>query len=202
MAKFAKFSQDEVDKIRSKFNNKKNILFVGRLAEVKNFPLLISSFSRVKDEYPNVNLLIIGDGPEKRQIEKLVNDFKLTSSVFLLGPIKSGQLPNYYRASDLLVLSSFSEGMPKVLVEGGTCGLPMVSTKVSGAEEIIRDSWNGFLVLVNDKEKLAERMSRLLKDELLRIKMGENSKKIVENNFRDTTPKLIKFWQDIINNKL
>ncbi len=200
--KFKIFNQEIVDDIRNEHGNKKNILFVGRLVKVKNLGLLISSFSLVKEKYKNVNLLVLGQGPEKGEVKKLIKKLKLTDSIFLLGTMNHKQLSNYYRAVDILVLTSFSEGMPNVLIEGGFCGLPLISTRVSGAEEIIKDGYNGFLFPVGDKNILVEKLLILLKDEPLRQKMGIRSKEVIKNNFGDTTPKLIKFWQDIINNNL
>ena len=123
-------------------------------------------------------------------------------SAFLLGGLPRDQLAHYYHAADILVLTSFSEGMPKVLIEGGASGLPLVSPRVSGAVEIIQDGHNGHLFPQGKKDVLTRKLLALLENEELRKKMGARSKVLIQNNFGDTTPQLLRFWQDILDNKI
>jgi glycosyltransferase involved in cell wall biosynthesis len=151
------------------------ILAVGRLTKAKDYPTMLRAFSLVLKEIP-ANLLVIGDGKERKKIEQLIYDLDILDNVKLLGTQKNPF--KYMNKSDVFVLSSSVEGFPNVLVEAMACGTPVVSTNCqSGPNEIIQNGENGFLVPVGDEKKLAEAIIKLLKDKELRKKFSERGKK-------------------------
>lgn len=92
-----------------------------------------------------------------------------------------------YTESHIAVLPSFyREGIPKTLLEAASCGRPIVTTNVAGCKDVVVDGMNGFIVPPKSPEALAAALSKLMLDEKLRIKMGENSRKLIENAFSDT----------------
>jgi len=126
--------------------NKRFILSVGALIPLKGHDLTIKAVSQVLRSHPELQLYIIGSGPEKHKLESLIFSLNLQNSVFLLGQIPNNDLVFWYNAADLFCLSSQKEGWPNVLTEALSCGTPVVATKVFGAPEIVQSPAMGLLV--------------------------------------------------------
>ena len=110
------------------------IISAGTLESRKGFYELIKAFSLL--EYSDLNLLIMGDGPEKESLQKLVLDLNLTKRVFLLGFVDNPY--QYFKNSDIFVLASHVEGLPNVIIEALACGCAVISTDcISGPREIL-----------------------------------------------------------------
>jgi len=92
-------------------------------------------------------------------------------------------MPEVYRQADIACLPSYREGLPKMLIEAGACGLPCVTTDFAGCREVVRNEENGLLVRPRDVESLVAALRRLLLDDSLRKKMGKRSREIVEEQF-------------------
>ncbi|MCO8246696.1 glycosyltransferase family 4 protein [Haladaptatus sp. AB643] len=121
---------------RTHADERVNLLFVGRLAPVKNIPLLLRSVKRLRDETgTDYDLTIVGDGEERERYETLAKELELSDAVRFEG--FRSNVREYYRDADVLVLTSVSEGFPTVLMEAQACGLPVVTTDVGGAREIV-----------------------------------------------------------------
>jgi glycosyltransferase involved in cell wall biosynthesis len=89
-----------------------------------------------------------------------------------------------FAASHAVALPSYGEGLPKVLLEGAACARPLITTRVRGCQEIVRDGENGFLVPPRDAEALADAMSTILQNKALRQSMGARGREIVTKEFR------------------
>ena len=143
------------------------ILSVGRLDEQKNPLGLLSSYAAIAQTHPQAHLLFVGHGPEESPLRAAIAESRLESRVHLAG--RQADVPGIMRASDLFVLASKWEGMPNVLLEAGAAGIPIVSTRVEGAEEIISSGEissgeSGVLVGINQQEELAHAISDCLSD--------------------------------------
>lgn len=122
---------------------------VGRLSPEKGYNRLIRIFCQLKKEGYSFSLWIIGDGPEKSKLERLISDNKLTDSIHLLGAQRN---PHAYTAkTDVFICSSFSEGYSTSCTEALMLGIPIITTKVGGAQEIISDSECGILTEIDDE---------------------------------------------------
>ena len=144
---------------------------MGRLAPQKGFDLLIDAFSRVAGRHPQWSLQILGEGPDRPALERLIDVKGLAGRVVLAGwePDPSAVL----QQGDLFVLSSRFEGFPNALLEAMACGLPSVSFNCqSGPAEIIRDQIDGILVPPEDVPGLADAIDRALTDEALRRRLA------------------------------
>ncbi len=144
-------------------NNNPKIISVGRLYFLKGHKYLLKAFKFVRENGINANLIILGDGIEKANLENLARKLGIEKYVIFAGfkenPYK------YMKNSDVFVLPSLSEAFPCVLIEAMVCGVPVVATRCpSGPEEIITDGINGLLVSVKDEKALADAMINLLKD--------------------------------------
>lgn len=154
-----------------------NIIAVGRLCPEKGFDLLITAFSKCQVAYPDWSLLIIGEGPERKNLEQQIQDLGLTARVKLMGQIAAPQ--TYYASSKIYVLSSRVEGFPNVLLEAMAHELAVISFDcTSGPADIISNKINGLLVPAQDEQQLLEAMQLLLQDEQLRTKLSKQAIKV------------------------
>lgn len=159
---------------------KKKIVTVGRLVEAKNHKLLINAFNNVVKIYPDYELIIYGEGKERKSLEKLINDLDLVNKVFLLGETKD--VFNEIKDCELFVLSSNHEGFPNVLIEAMCLGLAVISTDcpIGGPRTIIKSEINGILTPIMDETKLTENILLCLENKDLRDFMSKNALKVKE----------------------
>lgn len=143
------------------------VLGVGRLEWQKDFRTLIQAFAIARKKHP-ARLVIIGDGPEKKELNDLINQLNLSEHIQLFGFTKN-PFP-YFKLSDVFVLSSRYEGMPLVLAEALALGLAVVSTDCpSGPREILKGGQLGKLVPVGDEKRLSEAIVQLLESPHQRV---------------------------------
>jgi GalNAc-alpha-(1->4)-GalNAc-alpha-(1->3)-diNAcBac-PP-undecaprenol alpha-1,4-N-acetyl-D-galactosaminyltransferase len=155
------------------------IVAMGRLARQKGFDLLIEAFSRIANRHPQWSVKILGEGPARASLKRLIAEKGVSGRVVLAGwepdPV------SVLKQSDLFVLSSRFEGFPNALLEAMACGLPSISFDCpSGPAEIIRDTIDGLLVPAEDVEALASTMDRVLGDESLRQQLSAEAILIVD----------------------
>jgi len=172
-------------KIRKELNieeNKKILISVGRLHEAKGCPYLIKAMKILKEKYPHILLIVLGEGPEGKKIEEQIKELKLEKNILLLG--QKENISEYLNASDVFVMPSLWEGLPIALLEAMACGLPVVATRVGGVPEVVEDGKSSFLVELKNPRGLAEKIIKTLEmSEEERKKMGEHGRKIVEKKF-------------------
>ena len=152
-------------------------VFVGRFSPQKGLYDLLEAWVMVHQEFPNATLRLVGDGALRAGLEALVRaELALRDSVVFTGA--SHHVEEHYAAADCYVCSSHSEGLSNTMLEAMATGLPIVSTRVSGAEDLVEDGKNGFLVPICDPRALAGGISEIFRDrERARI-MGGNSRAI------------------------
>lgn len=143
---------------------------VGRFSKDKNHRLLINAFSKVHKAYPSTFLYLLGDGVLKPQIEAQISELGLSDCVFSPGVMQN--VEDYFKESDIFVLSSDYEGFGLVLIEAMSAGLPVVATKSGGPQDIITDGVEGYLTEVGNEAMLAERMVSLIESASTRTDMS------------------------------
>jgi glycosyltransferase involved in cell wall biosynthesis len=146
---------------------------VSRLAEGKGFDVLLDAAERFKEE--DVSILIAGDGPLQSDLEKEIHDRDLDDAVHLLG--YRTDIPNVMMESDILVLPSFREGTPLVIIEAMAAGLPVIATNIAGIPELIDDTKTGYLIEPGDPDTLASRVDELAQDSNQRELFGHAGQK-------------------------
>lgn len=165
----------------------------GRLMPQKNQKMLIDAFGEILKTHPDYRLVIYGEGPERNHLESLVREKEIQDSVFLPGSISN--LHEQMKCAKLFVLTSDYEGMPNALIEAMCLGLPVISTKVSGATDLILDHENGILVEVGNQEKLQDAMLELIENPELAAHLAN---KAVELNETLELSKIMNQWIDFI----
>lgn len=152
------------------------IVCVGRLMPQKNQSVLLKAFALIQAQFPTYKLVFYGDGPQRSSLEQEAIQLSVAERVVFAGNVKDV----FDKISDakLFVLSSNYEGMPNALIEAMCLGLPVISTDVSGAEELITNGKSGFIVPRNSPEKLAEAMCKVLSDEALQKQFAYQAKKL------------------------
>ena len=157
----------------------KRVIAVGRLDYQKSFDRLIQVWGKVHQQMPDWRLDIFGQGEWQELLQGMIDERGLQETVKLNGPTKN--IGQEYSESSMIVMSSHYEGFPMVMIEAMACGLPAVSFDFKcGPRDIIKEGENGLVVTDGDIDGLAEAMITLMRDDELRIKMGENAKRVVE----------------------
>lgn len=152
---------------------------VGMLKEQKGHCYLIDAISKVIPRFANIQILIIGDGELRPQLESQVVGLKLCNNIHFLG--LRDDVPNLLAISDFFVLPSLWEGLPMALVEAMACSLPIVATEVSGSQDVIVHGKNGLLVQPGNSLDLARAILCLLSNPSEAASMGEAAKQHVES---------------------
>ena len=149
------------------------VVAAGRLAAVKNYPLLIDAFAILRQRVP-ASLFILGEGDQESTVRARIIERGLAGSVHLCG-----FRPNpwsYIARADVFALTSRYEGFGNVLVEAMACGVPVVATSSAGSQEIVESGANGLIVERHEPEAFAEALRLVLDDELLRRRMAERAR--------------------------
>ncbi len=152
----------------------RRIISVGRLYPQKNHKMLIEAFGKIAQEYSDYSLTIFGEGPLRKELEDLVVRLKLTDRVFLPG--RTENILTELNRSMLFCLSSDYEGMSNALIEAICLGLPIVTTKVSGVEELIQDGENGRVTNIKDVDAFSNAIKEVLSDIKLRSSFSKKNK--------------------------
>lgn len=173
----------------------KQIIAVGRLSKIKGFDLLIQAVAAIKTP---CQLVIAGDGPEKENLENLAKMLGIEKKVIFTGRLEKQQLIHFYQESSIFCMSSYNEGMSNAMLEAIACGLPVVTTQVGGAAELVKG--NGVIVPCGDSFAIQEALETLLDNpermaqcqkQSLQI-ASEFSWDIVTNSFIDLLNKSLK----------
>src|SRR5258708_23200104 len=154
---------------------------VSKLRYEKGIDVLLQAWCLVHQQAPQAQLIIVGDGGLRSQLERLAKSLGIANSVEFTG-LQSDIPPQLHRGS-LAVLPSRWEGMPNALLEAMACGLPCVATRVSGSEDIIQHGVNGLLVESEDYRDMSLALLTLLRDPLLAQKYGQAARKTIERHY-------------------
>ena len=168
----------------------KRVIAVGRLDFQKKFDRLIDIWALVTKECPDWKLDIFGQGPDKETLLKQIQLLDLDSIITIHPPTK--QIGIEYQKSSVFVMTSTYEGLPMTLLEAISYGLPCVSyTFPCGPRDIIENGRNGYIIEEGDKEKFAQKLVELMKNDALRCEYGKNAK---ESSKKYNLDKIMEQW--------
>jgi sugar transferase (PEP-CTERM/EpsH1 system associated) len=164
-----------------KGSNETRFVAVGRLAQVKNFPLMIRAFAAARSPALPMHLKIVGDGPERAVLEDLVQSLSLTEHVEFLG--FRSDVEALLQDTDALLLSSSSEGIPMSILEAMSCARAVVSTDVGGVATLVEHGVTGLLAPSGDVEAFARALTAIASDRAAACEMGRAGRARVQQNF-------------------
>ena len=157
----------------------RRVIAVGRYTHQKGFERLIEAWRLLSGRVPGWRLDIIGDGEERAALQGLVDKYNLGGSVSLVPP--TNDMPAVYNGASLVAMSSRYEGLPMILVEAQAYGLPIVSFDCKcGPADVVEDGITGYLVPEGDIEALAQRLEAVMRDDVLRKRMGAAAREASE----------------------
>jgi len=157
------------------------VIGVGRLSPEKGFDQLVKAAGLVAEKSHSAGFVLIGDGPDRAMLEALVRSLGLRSRVAFAG--FRTDIDRLIAGADVLAQSSYTEGLPNVLLEAGAASVPVVATDVGGSREVVRDGETGYLVPSGDPDALAVRLLELIESSAQRTDMGARARKLVTFEF-------------------
>jgi len=157
------------------------ILCVSQLLQRKGIEILIEAMQEVHEVHRDVKLLIVGEGERKDELLKMCHQRGLEEVITLKGRASEDELEEAYGACDLLVLPSFAEGVPTVILEAMARGKPVVATDIPGVREYFRDT--AILIPPGEPHALGEAIVRVMDDKQLRRRLSLEGRELVERRF-------------------
>lgn len=172
--------------------------YIGRMNFEKGFENFLDSLPGVLTSDKNLKIVFVGDGPLKPLIPQKISKEQLENHVKIENWIPHENLPNVYNNLKLLIMPSYTEGLPNVLLEAMACGTPVLATPVGAIPDIIKDGETGYIMENNSPECIVKHINRALTDPRLE-KIALNAKITIEREF--TFEITVKRWKRILDNK-
>jgi glycosyltransferase involved in cell wall biosynthesis len=182
--KFSRDYPDEIANVKKELNftdDEKIIGFVGALAPQKGLVYLIEAVEKLRDAYPKIKCLLIGEGEQEAFLKEMIRQKQLQNQFIFLG--QRYDIPVLLKIIDVFVLPSLWEGLPQVVLEAMAAGCPVVATNVCGTPEIIENGTNGLLVPPENARFLAEAITKILNDQTFRQKLIQNAHRTIDAKF-------------------
>lgn len=159
------------------------LIFVGNLLLQKGVMELLNAFYYAKRRLEKLFLIIVGEGPANSIMKNRVKELKIEKDVYFAGSQPNKEINNWLSASDILVLPSWSEGHPIIILEAMSCSRAVIATNVGGISETIVNGKNGILIEKGDEKALIDAMIILSENDLKRNIIGQEARKTIENWF-------------------
>ena len=179
-------------------HRQKVVLFLGRFSKEKGVLRLIDIWKKVQEEakFREWNLVFVGDGVQKEQIEDKIKALHLSTSIIIKPFIK--EVEKEYLSASIYAMTSHKEGFGMVLIESASYALPSVAFDItSGPSDIIENEKSGFLIEDGNLQEFAKKLQLLMRDENLRKTMGENAKIHTKKHFSKEL--VLQKWQDLFH---
>ena len=179
------------------------LLFIGHLIKRKNVHILLDALSNIdKKIFNSIQVIIIGEGPEKQRLIRQAINLNIIKNVKFLGSVTDPELKKWYSLADIFILPSLSEGKPTVINEAMVNECAIIASNVNGIPEQVNHGYNGFLFEPNDSKMLSQLINHLVKDTELMKQMGKNSrKKIIADGitWENYAKKVFSIYESVLN---
>jgi phosphatidylinositol alpha-1,6-mannosyltransferase len=172
------------------------ILTVARLVRFKGIDDVIQAVAKLKPDFPRLQYAIVGDGPQRKKLERLIRSFKAEHFVQLWGKVSPAQVPSFFQLCDIYVQSSKSihhrsllasycvtESMGRVYCEAGACGKAVIAGRTGGVTDVVKDGVNGLLVNPGNVDEICQAITTLLTNPSLASQLGSRGLKMAHNMF-------------------
>lgn len=163
---------------RTKKVNTQRLLFLSRFIKEKGVFELLDAFRLVHSRFPNTELILAGDGPERYSMEEYVRQHNLTGAVKFTGYLRGSGKGDTLMNSDIFILPSYGEGLPISLLEAMAAGLPIICTSVGGITDIFENGKNGILLSSVSAESINEAVSKMIENKEWRLEIGHHNRVI------------------------
>jgi glycosyltransferase involved in cell wall biosynthesis len=182
--------------IRNRLNERENVVgYIGRLSQEKGVMNFLEAIPIILGRQKDLKFIIVGDGHLRQEIERYLNDEKLTDKVKLIKFVPHEEVSNYLNELKLLLLPSYTEGLPNIVLESMACGTPVLATEVGGIPDFIADGECGFIMESNSPDYIARNVIRVLDDSRLE-QVAFNAYNLVKREF--TRDQALKGYRDIL----
>jgi teichuronic acid biosynthesis glycosyltransferase TuaC len=162
---------------------RKYILFVGRIIQDKGIYELAQSFCAIAKLYPDLDLIMIGEEIEKEQLISYFNKAGIQNRIHFWGIVTHQEIAYFMKISELLVLPSWHEGLPNVVMEAMASELPVIASNVGGVHEVLTNGITGISIPAKNANQLTIAITTMLTDEKLRVSCISNAKKLIFDKF-------------------
>ena len=159
------------------------LLCVGRLTPAKCQVLLVQACARLRDLGEDFHLTMVGTGPDLGRVEQAVHSMDMQGRITLTGALTQAQVREQLAAADVFVLPSLAEGIPVVLMEAMSSGVPCVTTPVNGIPELIQHGRSGLLAVPGDLDSLVEQLREIIGDRALQHRLAITAREKIETDF-------------------
>ncbi|MCG8378234.1 MAG: glycosyltransferase, partial [Proteobacteria bacterium] len=198
------FNSGNNDRFRQQNNidiDRPVLVHIGRIAHEKNIEFLIFTLDLIKKTVPGILLIIAGEGPAKKQLQKLAKKLKLEENVLFVGYLdRQTSLIDCYSSGRVFIFSSKIETQGLVLLEAMAQGIPVVSLSSLGTNSILQAK-KGAIIAREDKQDFAEKVIKLLNDSTLHAKMSADAREYAKTwSARNFAKKKVAFYEDIYSN--
>jgi glycosyltransferase involved in cell wall biosynthesis len=149
----------------------------------------------VLEKEPDTEFLMCGDGPSFDEAKKELDACKTSSKITLAGRVPLERIPDYLNEMRLLVIPSYLEGLPKILMEAMACGTPVLATSVGGIPELIKEGETGFILESNSPEHIAREVIKALHHPKLR-EIAQTALRLIENSY--TYEPIVNSWENAL----
>ena len=174
------------------------LLTIARLTPFKGIDMLIEIMPRIIEKYKKISLVIVGSGNELKNLQRIVKSLKLDEYVFFKGRLGRQETINYLKTSDLFLLNTHHEGMSHTLLEAMKIGVPIITTKVGGNPETIKNKETGILIDYRNKEQWINAISQILDNPDLAEKLTKQAKEDLKRfNWDNLVEETIKVFQKL-----
>lgn len=171
----------------------KYIMYVGHIDREKGLFDLVDCGKYICNQRSDISFILAGRGRDLDKLKKKVRKLGLQDKFIFLGQVEKDPLVQLYQNATLFAFPSYHEGLPTVLLEAMSCGLPVIATDVRGNRDLISSGKNGILVPPRSPKEMADAILGLLDDEKMRRKLGKNARKTIEEHYT---------WDEVSNNIL
>lgn len=178
--KYRSLTAGEIGKFRMEqgYEGRFVILCTGELNENKNQKTVIRAVSVLREHYPEILLLLAGNGPSEQDLKEQIRELKLQDNVCMIG--YRTDLEWYTNACDLVVSASFREGMPLNIMEAMICGKPVIVSDNRGHRELVQDGINGYIVRPDDAKEIARKVEMLITQEDIRESFTQTAERSIQ----------------------
>ena len=163
------------------------ILTVGRLDNMKGVAILVEAVGELRRRGVAVALTVVGDGPQREHLQRMAERGGVGEDITWAGPVGQDTIREHYHAAGVFCLPSFAEGIPVVLMEAMSTGLPVVANAITGIPELVQDEVSGLLVRPGRTDLLVDALQRLAADADLRSRMGRAGREKILSEFETAT---------------